>query len=128
MADYDPYSSAEDALPTQLPQIEINPSAIRTLLLMLIRVVAIVATAFGSIVAFLKTRDLVGLVNWIKSEEFVQVLTALGLLVSFGSSVWVTLARKWREVYLGRHVKDEIAIVKDATPAPSVEAIIPPAA
>lgn len=118
----------EAPLPETLPQIEINPSAIRTLVLMLIRVVAIVLTAAGTFAAFVKARDLAGIINWIKSDDFVQVLTALGLLGSFGSSVWVTLARKAREVYLGRHVDDSIAIVTAPKPGPSVEAVVPPAA
>jgi len=120
--------SDPDPLPTTLPQLSINPSAVRTLLLMTIRLVAIVVTSVAAVLAFVANRDLAGAINWIKSEDFVQFLTAIGLLVSIGTSVWVTLARKWREVYLARHVKDEIAVVLDPKPAPSVEAIVPPAA
>jgi len=112
-----------DPLPPELPQLKINPSAIRTLILMLIRVVAIVCTALGVIIAFVRTKDLAGLINWIKSEDFLQFLAALGLLASFAASVWTTLSRKWREVYLAHHVPDKIAIVVAPSPAPSVEAL-----
>jgi len=109
--------------PPPASQLTINPSAVRSVALMLIRVLLIVITALGTLLAFVKTRDLAGLINWIKSEDFVAFLTALGLLASFGSSVWVTLSRKWREVYLARNVDDRIAVVVEPVPGPSVETL-----
>lgn len=110
-----------DPLPEKLPQLQINPSAIRTLLLMLVRVVGIVATAVAALAAFVKTRDLAGFIVWIKSDDFLQLLSALGLLATFGASVYTTLQRKWREVYLAKHVDDEIAIVTTPTPPPAID-------
>lgn len=111
-----------DNTPT-LPTLQINPSATRALVLMLVRVAVIVATTVGVLVKLFSTRDLAGFIVWIKSDDFVAFLFALGTLGSFGMSIWVTLSRKWREVYLGRKVPNKIAIVTGPNPAPSVEAL-----
>lgn len=114
-----------DTTPT-LPTLTINPSATRALLLMLVRVAMIVATTVGLLVKLFSTRDLAGFIVWIKSDDFVAFLFALGTLGSFGMSVYVTLSRKWREVYLGRKVDNKIAVVTGPNPEPSVEAVISP--
>lgn len=117
-----------DNTPTR-PTLWINPSAARTLLLMLVRVIAIVATTVGVLVKLFSTRDLAGFIVWIKSDDFVAFLFAIGTLGSFGMSVYVTLQKKWREVYLGRKVDNKIAVVTGPAPGPSVEALpIPPGA
>ena len=108
-------------LPDALPQIKVDPSAIRALLLMLVRVVGIVVTAIGTLTAFVHTRDLAGFINWIKSEDFVGFITALLTVASIGATAWRTLSRKWREVYLTRHVDDKIAVLTKPSPPPSVE-------
>ena len=107
-------------LPDALPQIKVDPSAIRALLLMLVRVVGIVVTAIGTLTAFVHTRDLAGFINWIKSEDFVQVVSAIGLLLTFGVSTWVTLSKKAREVYLAHWAPNRIAVVKAPSIPPSV--------
>lgn len=109
--------------PPELPTITINPSVIRTLAINITLAIGIVATSTTTIVGLASRRDLAGWIVWVQSEQFVQLLGALGLLGTLGLYVWRSLTRKWREVYLARHVKDEVAVVKEPSPPPSVEAI-----
>lgn len=109
-------------------QLVINPSVVRTLAINVSLALSIVVTTLATLAGFVSNRDLAGWIVWVKSEDFVSFLGAIGLLATLGAYVWRSLTRKWREVYLARHVKDEVAVVKTPSPPPSVESITPPGA
>jgi hypothetical protein len=115
-----------DAPPANLPQLVIDPSVVRTLAINLSLAFGIVVSSMTTIVGLASRRDLAGWIVWIQSEDFVKFLGALGFLLTMIAFVWRSLARKWREVYLARHVKDEIAVVKAPSLPPAVDAVIPP--
>lgn len=107
--------------PPTLPPITINPSAIRTVLVNLSLAFGIVLTSTTTIIGFASRRDLAGWIVWIQTEDFIRFLGALGFLATAVAYVWRSLSRKWREVYLARHVADDVAVVKSPSPPPSVE-------
>lgn len=109
--------------------IIVNPNPTIEILFIALRQLGLVASGLIAIVGFLSTRDLVGLVGFVRSAEFYPFLAAAvsGGLALYG---WVrALWNKRKLVVLAAHADDAIGQIKGAEPAlPPIEAEQVPAA
>lgn len=98
----------------------INPSVIMAQAPVLLRQLLLVAGGVTAVLAFLKTKDLVGLYGYIQSEEFIPIFVAAAGL---GSLLWgqaKAFYDRVRLVDIGKKAPNSIAVVKEANPPPAV--------
>lgn len=99
----------------------INPSAIATQAPVLLRQILLVAGGVAAVFGFLSTKDIQGLYNYARSEEFVPVFVALAGLVSLFWGQGKAFFDRVRLVAIGRRTPDSVAVVKEASPPPAVD-------
>lgn len=116
-------SSPEDATPPPLDPAPIpvkgtTAAVIQTTLVSVALAVATVLGATGTLLSFIKTRDLAGWIVWLRSSEATMVITALMTIGGFLAIAVRSARRKWREIFFARHAPDTVAyIVGEQSPA-----------
>lgn len=103
--------------PVQTP-IVVNPSALPAQLAAGLRVATILVGGATAIIGFLGARDLVGLVAYIRSDDFVPVAGAAVAAASFAYGQWKTRRERAKLVTAAHAAPDSVAIVAPAKPAP----------
>lgn len=73
--------------------------------------IATVAGALGTLLSFIKTRDIAGWITWLRSSDAAMVITALMTISGFITIGIRGARRQWREIFYARHVDNSIAYI-----------------
>lgn len=109
-------SSPEDANPPPLDPAPIpvkgtTAAVVQSTLISLALAVATVMGAMGTMLSFIKTRDLGGWIAWLHSSEATMVITAVMTLIGFITIAVRSARRKWREIFFARHTPNSVAYI-----------------
>lgn len=73
--------------------------------------VATLIGAMGTILSFIKTRDLAGWIVWLQSSDAAMVITAVMTLGGFLTIMIRSAQRKWREIFFARNAPNSVAYI-----------------
>lgn len=109
-------STPEDATPPPLDPAPIpvngtTAAVVQSTLISLALAIATVMGALGTMLSFIKTRDLGGWIAWLRSSEATMVITAIMTIVGFITIAVRSARRKWREIFFARHAPDSVAYI-----------------
>ena len=91
--------------------IVVNPSAVPAQVASALRVALILIGGLSAILGFVHARDLVGLIAYLKSDDFVPVAGAAVALASFLYGQWALRKEKREKVILADNVPDPVGFV-----------------
>ena len=105
------------------PPIVVDPSSAKALLGTLCGAAAILVTGFPTLIALLKGRDLVAIVQWVQGVQGAPFVSAALLVATMVWRGWASIRKHARLVIAARSAKNSVAIVKgEEAPAEPVEA------
>ena len=117
MLSLDTKAPPPDAAP--VPVKGTTGAAIQAALVSIVLALVTVVGAFGSILAFAKTRDLNGLLQWLRSSEAAMAITAGTTLIGFITIGWRSLKRQVDFIKVARVAPDDkFFIVGEQDPPP----------
>jgi len=93
------------------PPIVMTDSTLSTLLeqaIVIIRLMIVIVGSVGTVIAFIKTKDLVGLVMFFKGEQGAGVIAAATTVITIGVGLWRTYVKRRRTLVGGKAAPNEL--------------------
>jgi hypothetical protein len=107
--------------------LAVDPSKLRAVILSLLLSVSTILGAVSTVLSFVETRDLAGMIVWLKSDTGLQALGAIVLLAGLLATMLRSFVRQAREIFLASNVDDGVAVVKRVPVARLIAPPPPPA-
>ena len=104
------------------PAIAVNGSKIQAVAISLALAAITVVGAISSLLSFVRARDVAGMMIWLRSSDFLQVVAALSLLGGTGGIIARSLLRKLHELRIARRPDNQGVYVKGEDAPPPVRA------
>jgi len=104
-------------------KIIVNPSIPATMIPVAIRQLLLILGGAVTLSALVGARDWNGLLAYLQSEPFILVLTAGATLWATIQGQRVSLRNTAEKSTMAPYVPDDVAVLKDATPAPAVDQV-----
>ena len=101
--------------------ITINPSVAATSVPVLFRQALLVVGGAFTLIGFLSAKDMAGLWAYLQTDEFIAWVGIASTLGSLAYGQWRSLRNTADLATIGRQVSDDVAVVKEPTPPPSVD-------
>lgn len=106
--------------------LAVDPSKLRAVILALLLSISTILGAITTVLSFVETRDLAGMIVWLRSDAGFQALGAMVLVSGLVATVLRASVRQAREIFLASNVDDEVAVVKRVTVARLIAPPSPP--
>lgn len=103
--------------------LAVDPSKLRSVILSIILSISTIIGAVATVLSFVETRDLAGMIVWLRSDAGFQALSALILVAGLIATGLRSSVRQAREIFLASKLDDDIAVVKRV---PVAKLIAPP--
>lgn len=110
------FKTGADDTPIETPPLAVTPGYSQSIIIALALAAVTVYGAVSNMLIYFSTRDIAGFIVYLKSSDFLQVISAITLLGGVGGMVYRTIRRKGRELFLERHVGNDVAYLKGAVP------------
>lgn len=107
--------------------LAVDPSKLRSVILSLLLSISTILGAVTTVLAFVETRDLAGLIIWLKSDSGLQALGAIVLVAGLVATGLRSFVRQAREIFLASNVDDGVAVVQRVPVAKLIAPPPPPA-
>jgi hypothetical protein len=92
--------------------LAVNPSYVQSILIALVLAGVTVYGAISNMLIYFSTRDIAGFIVYLRSSDFLQVTSAITLIIGVGGMIYRTVRRKARELFLEKHVDNKVAFLK----------------